>query len=80
MEDHNNRKRELLSAKRRRKDEKIARKRQYQDRKFKAIRDARKRREARRADEDLKFQMIDDQVDEEEIVRDTIRGLTKLDT
>jgi hypothetical protein len=47
MEDHNNRKRELLSAKRRRKDKKIPRKGQYQDRKFEAIRDARKRQDAR---------------------------------
>jgi hypothetical protein len=47
MEDHNNQKRELLSAKRRRKDKKIPRKGQYQDYKFEAIRDACKRQDAR---------------------------------
>jgi hypothetical protein len=73
VEDHNIRKLEMLLAKRRRKDEKIARKREMQDRKIKAIMNARERRDARinsrRAREDAAFRAVDDQIEEEEMVR-----------
>jgi hypothetical protein len=73
VEDHNIRKQDLLLAKRRRKDDKIVRKREIQDRKYKAIMDARERRDARinarRAREDAAFRAVDDQIEEEEMVR-----------
>ena len=72
VEDHNFRKQESLRAKRRRKDENIARKREMQDRKMRAIVDARERRDARilarRAREDDAFKAVDDQIEEEEMV------------
>ena len=72
VEDHNIRKQDVLAAKRRRKDERVARKREVQDRKMKAIMDARQRRDSRiisrRSREDAAFRMIDQQIEEEETV------------
>lgn len=72
VEDHNIRKQDTLLAKRRRKDERIARKRDIQDRKIKSIHDARERRDARtnarRAREDAGFKAVDDQMEDEETV------------
>lgn len=80
VEDHNIRKQDLLAAKRRRKDERVARKREIQDRKMKAIMDARQRRDSRiisrRSREDAAFRAIDQQIEEEENVSKLCDALT----
>jgi hypothetical protein len=72
VDEHNFGKLDMLRAKRRRKDERIARKREAQDRKIRAIMDARERRDSRiqtrRAKEDAAFKAVDDQIEEEEMV------------
>lgn len=73
VEEHNIKKYELLKAKRSRKDEKILRRREIQDKKWAAIVEARQRRndriEARRKREDAAFSQFDHELEEEESVR-----------
>ncbi|ETI20129.1 hypothetical protein G647_08163 [Cladophialophora carrionii CBS 160.54] len=70
VEDHNVKKYDLLRAKRSRKDEKIRRRREFQDQKWAAIIEARRRRdariEARRRREDAAFSQFDHELEEEE--------------
>jgi hypothetical protein len=72
IDDHNSMKHQLLHAKRRRKDDQIMRRREIQDRKIKAIMDARERHDSRiasrRAKEDAAFKAVDEQIEEEETV------------
>jgi hypothetical protein len=73
VETHNDKKYDLLKAKRQRKDEKIRRRREAQDKKWATILDARQRRDARiaarRKREDAAFtQFFEHDLDEEETV------------
>ena len=73
VEDHNVKKYDLLKAKRARKDDKIRRRREIQDRKWTALLEARQRRdariEARRRREDAAFSQFDHELEDEESVR-----------
>jgi hypothetical protein len=75
-DDHNAKKIELLRAKRFRKDDRIRRKREIQDRKWHAIFEARNRRDARidarRRREDAAFAHFDQELEAEESVRNLI--------
>jgi len=89
VEEYNLKKLELLKAKRKRKDDKMRRKREIQDLKIKAIYEARERRDARitarRQREDAAFLKFEQDLDEEETVRDgrilcVCWALTKLES
>ncbi|KAJ9603059.1 hypothetical protein H2200_012354 [Cladophialophora chaetospira] len=70
VEDHNVKKYDLLRAKRTRKDEKIRRRREIQDRRWAALVEARHRRdariEARRKREDAAFSQFDHELEEQD--------------
>lgn len=79
VKDHNIGKQEMLIARRRHEDDKSARKREIQNRRIKAIMDARERRDVRintrRTGEDAAFQAVEDRMEEEKTVGGSVHSL-----